>query len=463
MALFSEAAAAAAALGVSQAQLQHAEQQVATRNQRAVEALQAALDAEVFSSQQFSSSLQRVRQLGLHAAAARAERGLQLRRHRAATALQQVAAEGTAAEVEATCRIAAQLGLAAQAEAAAARLEQRQAVATEELPQAAHSGTLLQCEAALGKAEMLGVSASLQRACREQLRQRQQEAEQSLQQAADRGEVAAVRRQCQAALALGLDSAVAEAERRVNQRRTAAAEQLAASTREACEFVTAQATAGQSSDAGAQRLAGWLSDAQQLASSIAQRGAAAALARPPPGCMGWPAELRCWLVDASRAAGLELERAVGTAAATLAAHLEALVATAVAIPIPLQPTDTPQSGSGRRSSERQGGGGQGQHVHTCLQQWRELQQDVLPLVAALACEEDVEESAAEAECDGAEEGSSAVLDLSGQGLCSLELLNGGSGITRLDLSGNTLSRWVSRWGGFEVAEWREKCNESRAH
>lgn len=421
--------------------LQRAEQQVAARNQRAAEALQAALDAEAFDADVFSSSLQRARQLGLHAAAARAERGLQLRRHRVAATLQHVAAEGGASEVQAMCRCAAQLGLAAQAEAAAARLGQRQAAAAEELRTAAHSGSLQQYQAAVGKGEALQVSPALQRTCREQLRQRQQQAEQQLRQAAERGELAVVRRRCQAALALGLDGAVAEAERQVNERRMAAAEQLAASTREACSFAPARADGSQHGDPAAQQLTGWLDDTQQLVSSIVQCGAAAALARLPPACAGWPAELRCWLVDAFRAAGLELDRAVGTAAATLKAHLEAQLAAAVAVPITLQAEDTPSSTSAASPTLQQGSAGPGQRLQTCLHQWQALQHDVLPLVAALAGEEDGQADAA-AEGDSRGESGCSMFDLSGQGLCSLELLAGASGITHLDLSGNFLPRWA---------------------
>lgn len=434
VALFSEAAAAATALGVGQALLHSAEQQVAARNQQASAALQAALDAQPFSAVEFGSCLQRARQLGLYAAAARAERGLQLRRHRASAALQQNAAEGSAAEVEAMCQSAAQLGLVSEAEAAAARLEQRQAGAAEELRQAAHSGSLQQYHAASSKAAALQVSSTLQHTCREQLRQRQQEAEQQLRHAADRGELQMVRRSCHAALALGLDAAVAEAERRVNERRMAAAEQLAASTRDACAF----AAFSHFSDAAAQQLAAWLSAAQQLVGSITQRGATAALARSLPACMGWPAELRCWLVDATRAAGLELDRAVGAAAGTFAGQLEARLAATLVKPIPLQPADMPQAGSEMSASVQQGTAGQGRRLHACLQQWRELQQDVLPLVATLAGEEDGSAGETASESEG--EGSSGALDLSGQGLRSLELLAGGSGITRLDLSGNALSR-----------------------
>lgn len=429
---FSEAAAAAASLGISRTHLQHAEQQVEARNQLAAAALQAALDAQPFSADQFAACLQRARQIGLHVAAVRAERGLQLRRHQAALALQQAAAEGSADEVESACREACQLGLAAEAESAASRLEQRQAAAAEELRQAALSGTLQQYAHAAGKARALAVGITLQRTCYEQLQQRQQEAEQQLRLAADCGELPAVRRRCQAALALGLCAAVDAAEQRVNARRVEAAEQLAASTRAACNFATAHAEGGQRGGMAATQLAAWLSDAQRLVGAIEERGAAAALAHPPSACTSWPGELRGWLVDAHRAACLELQRAAGTAAAAVARHLEALASAAAVVPVPLQPLATPHS-TASGGGEQQAGAGQAQGLEACLQQWREMQQDVLPLVAALAAEAAEEEDGAGAAGEAVASGAS--LDLSGPlGLRSFELLAAAGGIAGLDLS-----------------------------
>ena len=440
---FSEAAAAAATLGVSTAQLQQAEQQVEARNQLAAAALQVALDAETFSADQFAACLQRARQIGLHAAAARAERGLQLRRQRAAAALQQRAAEGSAAEVEVACREASQLGLAADAEAAESRLEQRQAAAAEELRQAAHSGTLQQFAQAAAKARALGVGATLQHTCNEQLQQRQQEAEQQLRLAADSGELPAIRRRCQAALALGLCAAVDAAEQRVNARRVEAAEQLAASTRAACDCAAALADGGQQGGMAAKQLAAWHTAAQQLVGAIEERGAVVALAHPPGACAGWPAELRGWLVDAHRAACLELQRAAGTAAAAVARHLQALAAAAAVVPVPLQPVATPHSGASDGSKQR-GGTGEAQRVEACLQQWRGMQQDVLPLVATLAAEEAEDGDSSAAPGGEAAASSGASLDLSRQGLPSLELLAASGGTAQLDLASG-LTRHVFGW------------------
>ena len=478
---FKEAVAAAAALGVGAPFLARAEQRFAERNQHAAQALQAALDAAPFSPRVFAESLERARCCGLHADVARAQRGLQLRKHRAATAAQQTAVEGSAAAVEAACQEAAHLGLAREADAAQARLGQRQAAALEGLRQAAHAGCLQQYEAAAAVAVALKLDVAEQQACRERLQQRQQEAGQALQAAAALSDVPAVRRHCQAALLLGLAPAVDAARQEVHRRRQAAAGQLAASARAACEFVSHAAHVAQErgeaelsslcatprSTPWQQLLAGWLAGAAQLAAAAAERGMPAALMHPPAACAAWPAELRGWLGEAQQAVRLECEQAALTAIHTVQAHLEALSAELQLVGLPLKPPQVGGSGrptsSGRRSTSGAllsarhrlaSSAGTAQQVQlegvpscaatgeqrllTCYQEWRDAQQDMLPLVAGVA------ERAAAGEDGGEEEeeeggGVGGVLDVSCQGLDSLQLRAGGVPAA-LDLSTNALTR-----------------------
>jgi Leucine-rich repeat (LRR) protein len=483
---FKEAVAAAAVLGVPPPFLERAAQRLAQRNQQAAVALQAVAEAGPFSQDAYASCLQRAQQFGLHADAARAQRGLQLRRHRAAGSLAQLAGAGKAAEVETACQEAVLLGLAAEAEAAQARLEQRRAAATEELRQAALAGFLQQYQAAVAQAAGLKVGAAAQQACQEQLQQRQQNAELQLQQVAASSYLAAVRRHCQAALALGLQAAVGAAERQVHRRRQEAASQLAASTRAACEFVVWHSSTARGNAAAAggstcpDQLAGWLSTAAQLAAAVAERGATAALQHPPAPCSAWPPELHGWLLEGQRAAGLELEQPVQAAVGTLVAQLEVQVAAAQLTVIPLQQLRTP--GSSRQLEQQQelqqrrqrqglsGDCGKHQHVLCSLQEWRAGQRDVLPFVAGAAVRAGAEEAPAddqdEAPCQcqcqpaakhadgtgqvasgGGGGGSSSssgccgTLDLSMQGLDSLELLAGSSSLTSVNLAANAITRW----------------------
>ena len=470
-------------MGVPPAFLEGAAQRLAQRNRQAAAALHAAVEAGPFSQDAYVSCLQRAQQFGLHADAARAQRGLQLRRHRAAGSLAQLAGAGSAAEVEAACQEAALLGLAAEAEAAQARLEQRRAAGTEELRQAALAGSLQQYSAAVAQTAALQVDAVIQQACREQLQQRQREAELQLQQAAASGDVAAVRRSCQAALPLGLQAEVDAAEQQVHRRRQEVASQLAASTRAACHFLGSQRSSARGNAAATggsaclDQLAGWLSSAAQLAAAVAERGAAAALQHPSAACSAWPLELQHWLVEGQRAAGLEMEQPVQAAVGTLVAQLDALVAAAQLTVIPMQQLRTP--GSSRRLERQQelqqqpqgqasfGSCGKHQHVLSSLREWRAGQRDVLPLVAGAAMRAEAEEPAvddqAEAPCQcqcqpatrqavatGQVAGGGAsshcswcccALDLSMHGLESLELLAGSSSLTSLNLAANAITRW----------------------
>ena len=478
---FREAVAAAAAVGVPQPFLERAQQRLAQRNQRAAAALHAAVEAGPFSQGAYASCLQQAQQFGLHADAARAQRALQLRRHRAAGSLAQLAGAGSAAEVEAACQEAALLGLAAEAEAAQARLEQRRAAATEELRQAAHAGSLQQYQAAAAQAAALHVDAVAQQVCQDQLQQRQQHAELHLQQAAASGDLAAVRRGCQAALPLGLQPAVAVAEQQVHRRRQEAAAQLAASTRAACDFVSLQrssargAAAASRGTACADQLAGWLNGTALLAAAVAERGAAAALQHPPLACSAWPPELQGWLLEGQRAAGLELEQPMQAAVGTLVAQLEALVAAAQLAVIPLrQPTtsNSTQRLVQQQEVQQQGSvGSYGEHhyVLSSLREWRAGQQDVLPLVAGAAVRTEAVEAAAadlaevpcQCQCQTAaarhagaagkaasggcssRSCSCCSLDFSMQGLDCLELLGGSSSLTSLNLAANAITRWVA--------------------
>lgn len=224
----SSAAAAAAALGVSSASLQEAQRRMMARNQTASVALQAAVESSPFCPDTFAACLQAAERYGLHAEAARAQQGLQLRQSQAAAHLQRVAADGGAAEVEVACMEADSLGLEGQADVAEAQLRRRQGVATDELRQAAHSGSLQQYEAAAAQAALLRVSSSMQQVCAEQMRLRQQEAELQLQHAAEQGEPAEVRQRCQEAMALGLGRAVEVAEQRLRSRKLEAERQMGA-------------------------------------------------------------------------------------------------------------------------------------------------------------------------------------------------------------------------------------------
>lgn len=498
---FREALAAAAVLGVSPSVLAKAEERVTLRQQEVARALAAALAAAPFAGQAFQWALEHAQRCGLHADAARAQRGLQLRRHHAAAALQQLAAEGGAAEVEAACREAEQLGLDAEAHAALCKLEQRQAAAAEQLRQAAFHGSLQQFQAAEAAAESLQVSDCLRQSCREQVRQRQHEAEQQLRLAASgRGDLEATRRICRSAEQLGLGAAVAQAEQEVQRQREEAVEQLVRSTQQACDCASAAVQAAEQGhqcaavcrlpgDAATPRqlLGGWLASVQQLASDAQERGASAAFVHPPSACTSWPAELRGWLVDAHHAAGLDLGPQVLAATLAFQAHLEALhtAAQVVVTAVPLQQSQAATSRSGPSGSSRPGsrsalGSGQsaaasprgwvtgsadaGPSRHWGARQpgtadaavpaaacdqdllgrfwgWRAVQEHLLPLVA---CAAQRAVAAAELEAQaGAADGSRhghAHLDLGCQGLESLELLAGGTHVTHLDLDGNALTR-----------------------
>lgn len=447
---FRGALAAAQALGAEASFLLLAQQRIAERNEHAAAALQAATEAAPFSTQAFDRRLQQAQRLGLLADAARAEQALQLRRHRAADALRQLSDAGSVAsssEIGAACQEAAHLGLAAEAEAAFARLEQRQAAATEALRQAAHRGSLLQYETAAAAAVALGVSSHMQQACRAQLLARQQQAQQRLHQAAHCEDLPAIRQCCEAALQLGLSAAVQAAEQHVNERRANAAEQLAASTRSACDFATLQARAAgapsaQQDDHLQQQLQLWLRDVQQIEQAAVNRGAAAALAQPPPACLGWPMELRGWLVDTHRAAALGLERPVASAIAALQTHVAALLAAAQELP-------RLQLGGS------EGGAMPGSHAAippdavrllACLEEWRSMQQEALPLVAALAMQDGGRCGGPDAPAEQASCGTgcaAAGMDLSRRGLRSLDLLAGCTSLSRLDVSANALTRQVA--------------------
>lgn len=494
---FKEAARAAAALGVSSAVLVRAEQRVALRQQEVASALVAALAAVPFDGQAFQRALEHGQRCGLHADAARAQRGLHLRRHRAAAALQQLAVEGGPEEVEAACSEAVQLGLEAEAGAALLKLEQRQEAAAERLRQAAHRGSLQEFQAADAAAAAVQVSDSLRQSCAEQVRQRQSEAEQQLRAAASgHGDLAVICRLCHAAAQLGLAAAVAEAEQVVQRRREQAVKQLVRSTQLACDGASAAAQAAErgaanepTGDAASPRqlMGGWLAAAQQLAAAFEERIAAAAFEHPPSACCGWPAELRGWLADARQAAGLELAPQVLAATVAIQGHLEALhTAAHVAMGIvPLgegpykpepcgnQPSSTAalQSGWGLAASSGawipadaatkrlrdacQPATGAGaapaaagdQDLLARFQEWRASQEHLLPLVAgaaqraaAVAGLEAEAEAVAEAEAAGRGDQAPTSLDLSRQGLQSLELLADGSPVTHLDLCSNALSR-----------------------
>lgn len=441
-----EAVAAAAALGIDPALLQRAEKRVAARNQQVSAALQTALEAEPFSSEAFGSCLKRAQRFGMHADVARAQRGLHLRRHRTASSLLQLTAGSGAAEVEAACSEAAELGLEAEARAALVRLEQRREAAAAELCQAADSGILQQYEVAGQHAKWIGVSEAAQQACLDQLRSRQQQAEEQLLQATEHGSAAAARECSQAALLLGLEDAVEAAEQRLNERRLAVAEQLAASTCTACAFASGQG------GGRAQQLESWLSGAQQLADAIISRGVAKALAHLPPACAGWPAELWGWLEEARQASSLELEAAVAAASAILSVHLEALLdrARVEVLPLSLLQLACGSSGGGSWSGREPLSGrgemldsaapsaacGPAEHLLACLEEWRTMQQGMLLLVAALSTE------AADGQKEQCDEGAAAeggcALDVSRQGLVSLELLAGSHSLTRLDISSNAI-------------------------
>ncbi|KAL4434143.1 hypothetical protein ABPG75_000584 [Micractinium tetrahymenae] len=515
---FREAAAAAAALGVSAAFLARAEQRVALRQQQAAEALAAALAAAPFVGAAYQAALEHAQRCGLHADAARAQRGLQLRRHRAATALQQLAAEGGAAEVEAACQEAEQLGLEAEAHAALCRLEQRQAAATEELRQAAFHGSLQQFQAADATAAALQVSGSLRQSCREQVLQRQREAEQQLRlAAAGRGDLAAVRRRCRAAALLGLTAAVAEAERVVQQRREESVEQLARSTEQACNRASAAARAAEQRaemwpacatprevTTARQLLGGWLAAVQQLSAAVGERGAAAAFVHPPSACSSWPAELHGWLVDSHQAAELELGPQVLAATLAFQAHLETLhTAAQVAVTaVPLEPRqatssrpgpsssratsraalcasgeacasptvrrrDTADAAAGEQKDARQLGtaaqtvpaSAHDLNLLGRFQEWRASQEHLLPLVAG-AAERAAAAAEAEREADVGESGhqGQSRLDLGCQGLESLELLAGGSPVTHLNLHSNALTSLEALSALHNLRELRASSN-----
>lgn len=516
---FQEAVAAAVALGVGAPFLARAEQRIDARNQEAAAALRTALEAAPFCSQAFAASLERAQHCGLHADVARAQRALQLRRHREVAALQKLAAHCGAAEVEAACREVVQLGMEAEAEAAMCRLGQRQANAVEQLREAAYRGTLQEYETAAETAAELQVCPAVQQTCREQLKQRQVEAEQQLRlAAAGQGcaELALVRKRCQVAASLGLAAAVSAAEQQVCSRREQAVEQLVRSTRAACEFASGAAQAGRErGDAAVAAvcatprgtpwqllLSGWLACTRELAQAVGERGAAAALLHPPPGCAAWPAQLRGWLVDMHSASGLELEAPVAAAATTFQAHLEALQASSRMAVVQLQPVNAASSISRGGSSTTLSSNGSGASMcvrasasgslgsarsrpatatatgppasvsdQSCegpqqqstprsqpttarrqlpkdgllghFADWQAAQQHLMPLVAgaaerqAAAIAEEVDVESAEVVPDGIHD-----LDLSCQGLESLDLLAGGSPATALNLSSNALTRSV---------------------
>lgn len=403
-----EAMAAAAALGVDAAVLRRAEQSAAERNNRAAAALQAAVQAAPFSAEAFAACSAAAQQFGLHADVARAQRALQLRRHRAAGALEQLAAGASAADVEAACHGAAQLGLHAEARAAQVRLAQRQAAVAEALQQAARGGSLAQFRAALEQAVTQRVCAATQQACREQLRSRQAAAEAQLQHAAGHGDIAAIEQGAQQALALGLEAAVEAAAARANERRRAAAQRLATSTRAACAFAeAAEADSPRCAEQAQQRLHEWAHAARQLHRAGADRGSSATIPCTLPASASWPAELQGWLEDARQAASLGLQPSVAAAAGTLAGCLESLLAEARLAAGGSQ--HSLPSSSGSVDCTQAAPATPAGRLLARLHEWRALQQrGMLARVAALSAEE-----------AAAEEGG-CVLDVSGQGLTRLE-------------------------------------------
>jgi hypothetical protein len=172
--------------------------------------------------------------------------------------------------------------------------------------------------------------------------------------------------------------------------------------------------------------------------------------------------------------GLELEEQALTAVHTLLAHLEALSAARQLVAVLLQPPQPSSSGGGHSSRglgrlSSSGGLASSRHrlssvgtsqqalwerppptpiataaaaparaLLTCYLEWRVMQHHLLPLVAGAAERAEDEEGDAGAVGGGA-------LDLSCQGLASLELLAGGSEAAILDLSSNALSRCGVRW------------------
>ncbi len=499
---FREAAAAAAALGVSPAWLARAEESVMRRQQEVAAALAAALAAAPFDRATFQQALERARLRGLHADAARAQRGLQLHRHRAAAALQQLAAEGEAAELEAACQEAGQLGLDAEAHSALCMLGQRREAAAEQLRQASLHGSLQEYQVADAAATALQVDASLRQSCREQVGQRQHDAEQQLLMAASgQSDVAAMRRLCQSAARLGLHTAVAEAEQAVQRRRTESVQQLLRSTQQACDCASAAAQAAEQGPQGAteyqgcpqdaathvQLLGGWLAAVQQLATDIEERGEHDAFAHPRAACRSWPAELCRWLADARQAASLELGSQVLAATLAFQAHLAALHTTALASRAVVQlerrqaaagRTGTSSSRPSSRASPRPGCSAaespwgcakenvdgaanllrETQQLRTDAQsarptaleedllqrfsEWRATQQDLLPLVAA-AAQRAAQRAAPVVELAGEASGGRhglTRLDLSCQGLAGVELLSGATHVEHLDIRSNSLAR-----------------------
>lgn len=460
---FKDAVAAAAALGVGASLLARAEQRIAQRNQQASAVLQASVDAAPFDALAYNSSLQQAQEWGLHADVARAQRELQLRRHRLAARLRELATHGGAGEVEAACADGEQLGLGSEAEAAHARLEQRQATALEELRQAAHHGSLKQYTAAVAAAERLNVSTAMRQACKEQLRQRQQEADQRLHEAACRGNLAAVRRRCEGALMLGLRAAVGAAEEQVQRRRQEALEQLAASTRCVCEYaILHDSPCARPAGLGSHQLESWVSTTQHLAAAISELGTEAALLQPPAACAAWPPELRGWLEDASWAAELELAAPVAQAVAALKGHLEALEAATQVVITPLQQACSAgevggQDGTAHAStaaesiSKLEPGGQAGDSAQgnwgacpepvgrllACFREWQAMQHDRLPLVEGAA-----QRMAVGLCVEGAQQQheSCCMLDLSMQGLSVMELPAGNSPVVSLNLSRNAITR-----------------------
>ena len=89
--------------------------------------------------------------LGLHADAARAQRGLELRRHRTTQHLQALAEQGSSSGIDAAVVDAQLLGLQEVAAVAATRLAQRRTQAARQLAQlvdhVSSGGPLLQCPA----------------------------------------------------------------------------------------------------------------------------------------------------------------------------------------------------------------------------------------------------------------------------------------------------------------------------
>ena len=461
-----EAISRAAILGIDPQLLQQAEADLAHRNQQATQVLGAALDAVPFDGAAFQARLQQAQAFGLLAEAARVQRGLQLRKIRAGQALVSLAPRGTAGEIGTACAEAKTLGLEAEAAEAEQQLARRLACATAGLQQASKSGSQSEFRTAVQVAAELAVADFLLSSCKRGFEQRQAAAVQMAQEEADRGSVAGFASARQLCIALGVEEKAAAAEEVLEARRRSVAEQLVADTQALCQAMSG----GSCSAAELEACAGVL---QQLRQQVGTRQGRAELlcACSLPRCADLRSCIVAWAGALDLAGCLDLDSQIGRSAAVLDTCVAAALSQARVPVVALGPGSVATADLIRQQAScRQDGGHvqpQGhasegtQHKNGAaslahFRAWQLAQQPVLKKLEQLAGNSGAELGSSQLTSGssnssggggggggsgggGGGDPDNLHLDISLQGLSSLELLSSCTSLRSLDLQGNALA------------------------